>query len=77
METLRAFSAVLRAARKERGLTQEKLAEKSDLDPTFISMMERGLRQPTIRTLFSLAGALDLKASEIVRNVEIAKDCKD
>lgn len=44
--------------RKERGLTQEALAEKSGLSQQYISGLENGQRNPTIVTLFELATAL-------------------
>lgn len=53
-----AFGKVLRVVRKEAGLTQEELAHAADIDRTFVSMMERGTRQPTIRVLFKIAAAL-------------------
>ena len=46
--------------RKERGLTQEALAEKSGLSQQYISGLENGQRNPTIVTLFELATALGL-----------------
>ena len=44
--------------RREKGLTQETLAEKSGLSQQYISGLENGLRNPTIVTLFELATAL-------------------
>ena len=46
--------------RKEKGLTQEALAEKSGLSQQYISGLENGLRNPTIVTLHELACALDV-----------------
>ena len=46
--------------RREKGLTQETLAEKSGLSQQYISGLENGLRNPTIVTLFELATALGL-----------------
>lgn len=64
------FGKVLRKLREGKKLSQEKLAEYCDLDRTYISMLERGLRQPTITTLFKIADALDISPSELVRKVE-------
>jgi len=55
-----AFGAALRAARRECGITQEGLAEASGLDHTFVSLLERGLRTPTIAVAFKLSKALGL-----------------
>ena len=46
--------------RKEKGLTQEALAEKSGLSQRYISGLENGLRNPTVLTLYKLATALGL-----------------
>lgn len=64
------FGEVLRKLRESSGQTQDALAENANLNRTFISFMERGLRQPTLRTLFLLANALNLRASQIVAKVE-------
>ena len=64
------FGKVLRKLRVGKKLSQEKLAELCDLDRTYISLLERGLRQPTISTLFKIADALDLPPSELVKKVE-------
>lgn len=65
-----AFGRVLREAREQRGLTQEALAFETDLDRTYISLLERGLRQPTLSSLFALAAALQRSPSSLVRAVE-------
>jgi transcriptional regulator with XRE-family HTH domain len=64
------FGIVLRELREKNKLSQEKLAEYCDLDRTYISLLERGLRQPTITTLFKLSNALNIKPSELVELVE-------
>lgn len=64
------FGGVLRKLRAETGLSQEKLAFESGLDRTYISLLERGLRQPTLGTLFSLSEALNVRASLIVARLE-------
>ena len=67
-----AFGQVLRQTRLRRGLSQESLALDAGLDRTFISMLERGLRQPTLATLFALAAALNVKPSRFISDVERA-----
>ncbi|MDO1451692.1 helix-turn-helix transcriptional regulator [Rhodocytophaga aerolata] len=68
------FGKVLQEMRKERHLSQEKLAELCELDRTYISLLERGLRQPTLATLFKLAAALEINPSELVVRVEQKSD---
>ncbi len=66
-----AFGKVLRAVRKEVGLTQEQLAHAAEIDRTFVSLIERGERQPTVRVLFKLATAL---RSTPVRLIELTQE---
>lgn len=53
-----AFGGILLEARLRAGLSQEMLAELAEIDRTYPSLLERGLRQPTIGMLFRLAVAL-------------------
>lgn len=70
MEPEIAFGKVLQDCRRAKGLSQERLAAESRLDRTFISLLERGQRQPSLSTLLRLAAALGVSASELVRKVE-------
>ena len=65
------FGKVLRELREANKISQEKLAEYCDLDRTYISLLERGLRQPTITTIFKLSNALNIAPSELIQKVEI------
>jgi len=60
------FGSVLRDYRNRCGLTQEALAETTDLDRTYISLLERGQRQPTLETLVKLGEALGISAATLV-----------
>lgn len=64
------FGVILKELRTEKGLSQESLAYDSDLDRTFISLIERGERQPTISTLFKLAKSLNISPSDIIKKLE-------
>jgi len=61
---------VLREFRKSAGISQEKLALEANLDRTFISLLERGLRQPSIKTLFAVSNVLGVHPHEIIRAIE-------
>jgi transcriptional regulator with XRE-family HTH domain len=65
-----AFGNVLRALRKEHKVSQVMLAEHSQLDRTYISLLERGLRQPSLSTVFKIGTALKIAPSEIIRQLE-------
>lgn len=70
----RAFAVTLRRLREAAGLSQEALADKSGLDRSYISLLERSQRQPTINTLFILASAFDLSLSQLATRIEEAVD---
>jgi transcriptional regulator with XRE-family HTH domain len=66
-----AFGRVLREARRSRKLSQEQLALRGGLDRTYASMMERGLRQPTVAVLLRLSEVLDIAATTLLhRTIE-------
>ncbi len=64
------FGQVLREQRQARELSQEQLALSADVDRTFVSQMERGIRQPTITTLLKLASALGIQPSTLIVRME-------
>ncbi len=57
----------LKHIRNEKGLTQEKLQELSGLDRGYISGVERGVRNPSIRNVEKLAKALKIAISDLTR----------
>ena len=67
---LAALGQNVRHRREARELTQEKLAEKAGLDPTYISGIERGLRNPGIKNVARLAKALSLTTAELCNGVD-------
>ncbi|WP_457326274.1 helix-turn-helix domain-containing protein [Roseateles sp. P5_E11] len=66
------FGQVLRRLRKQAGLTQEQLGFEAGVERNFISMLERGERQPSLTTLMKLARPLHSSASHLVALVESA-----
>jgi len=56
----------IRALRKNRGISQERLAELSDLHRTYIGAIERGERNVTIDTLDQIANALGVSCGELL-----------
>ena len=57
----KAFSHILRKIRQKAGLSQEQLAFESDLHRTYISLLERGLRVPSLTATFQISSALNIK----------------
>lgn len=66
----KAFGEILRKHRKALKLTQEVLAIETGLDRTFISLMERGMRRPSLTTIFILARRFGIAASQLVAEIE-------
>lgn len=60
------FGKRLRELRLERGLSQEKLGELAGLDRTYISSAEAGRRNVSLKTIYKLAEALGVEASELL-----------
>ena len=67
---LAALGRNLRRLREAKPLTQEKLAEKAGLDSTYISGIERGLRNPGIKNVAKLAKALGITTAELCKGVD-------
>lgn len=65
-----AFGQVLRKHRLAAGLSQEQLGLESGVQRNFISLIETGQNQPTITTIFKLAGALAVKPSKLISESE-------
>lgn len=68
---LRKFGLNVARAREACGLSQDKLAEKADIDRTYLSGIERGVRNPGIRTVLSLARALGIGVEDLCKGVDV------
>jgi len=64
------FAKILKFLRITKKMTQKELALRSKLDRTYISMLERGIHQPTLSTLFALSMSLQIKPSEMIKLIE-------
>lgn len=67
---LRLLGLNLRRLRDAKSFTQERLGERADLDPTYISGIERGVRNPSVLSLVRLAKALKVTVAEICEGVD-------
>ena len=61
----------IRALRKARGLSQERLAEGAGLHRTYVGGVERGERNPTLSTMIRIADSLGVSLVDLFE-----KDCK-
>ncbi|HET6203379.1 MAG TPA: helix-turn-helix transcriptional regulator [Planctomycetota bacterium] len=69
-DLLAAFGRAIRRARRARGLSQEVLGFEAELDRTYVSGVERGVRNPTVRVVARLASALGVRPSTLFRSAE-------
>ena len=65
-----AFGQVLQRLRLERGQSQEQLGFESGYHRTYISLLERGRKSPSLATVFRLARVLKVRPSDLLRRVE-------
>lgn len=64
-DILNRFGTNARNLRKSKNLSQENLAEKAGLDPTYISGIERGVRNPSLTAIVQLAKGLGLSPAAL------------
>lgn len=56
--------------RKKAGLSQEELAERAGIHRTYVSLLERNRKSPTLDVLFRVCRALRVRASVVIARVE-------
>jgi transcriptional regulator with XRE-family HTH domain len=66
---LRSVGARVRQCREERNWTQEILAERAELDRSYIAGIEAGLRNPSIKAVARIARGLNLTVSELLHSI--------
>ena len=63
------YGQTLKSIREERGWSQEELAFKTDLHRTYISLLERDRKSPSLRTVTTIAVALGMSLLEFVHRM--------
>lgn len=66
----RAFGATLRRLRTSQHISQEEFAIEMGMDRTYISLLERGLRRPSLATVFQIAQRFGMTPSALIQQVE-------
>ena len=61
---------VIKRVREEKGLSQEVVSGLADIGRTHLSAIERGTRKPTMETFFKIANAMDIDASDLLKQIE-------
>jgi transcriptional regulator with XRE-family HTH domain len=64
------FGVALRRRRLASGWTQEKFAERAGLHPTYVSMVERGVRNPTLEAAARIAKALKVSLPKLIEDAQ-------
>jgi transcriptional regulator with XRE-family HTH domain len=62
---VKALGQRIRELRDAKGWSQERLAEAAYLDRSYLAGIERGLRNPSVRSLLKIAGALKVRIGEL------------
>jgi transcriptional regulator with XRE-family HTH domain len=66
----------LRALRKRTGMTQEQVAERLGVDPTFVGRLERGQRGAHWRTIRRILAAVDASVSDFAGEIDAAENSR-
>ena len=64
------FGARIKAEREKQGLTQQALAAKANTKQDYIAQIERGARNPTLRTFVNILSGLDISADYLIYGTE-------
>lgn len=63
------LSKRLSELRRQKDMTQEKLAEEADIDRVALANIETGRRHPTVMTVYKIACALDVRVEDIFKGL--------
>jgi len=66
----KSISRVIREHRRAAGISQETLSERAGIHRTYISMLERGLKSPTLEVFSRIALALGAAPSKLLAEAE-------
>ncbi|MGC4041948.1 MULTISPECIES: helix-turn-helix domain-containing protein [Flavobacterium] len=65
-DILEKFGEKIKEYRKQKGFSQEQLAEKANLHRTYIGMIERAEKNITLLNIEKIANALDVKITDLI-----------
>jgi transcriptional regulator with XRE-family HTH domain len=65
------LGAAIRMARRAQGVSQEELADRAQLDRSYMGSIERGAQNPGIVSILRIASALQMTASELFARAEL------
>ena len=73
---MRSVGQKIREIRLSQGMTQEQLAERAEISPTHVSVIERAVKSPQLDTFVAICNALDVTSDEILSEVLTASTAK-
>jgi transcriptional regulator with XRE-family HTH domain len=73
ISTERRFGMALKEERQKAELSQEELAHRAGYHRTYVSLLERGEKSPSLRTIFNLCGVLNIRPSVLIARAEVIK----
>lgn len=68
------LGSAIRRLRTDEKLTIEALASKAGIHWTYLTGVERGQRNPTLKVIVAIAGALEIEVSELMRRAEKTRE---
>lgn len=71
----KSFAKILKQVRTEKGFSQESLSFEAGLHRTYISQLERGLKSPSLETLYKISKALKINLTEFMSLLERELKC--
>ena len=70
---LKSFGQLIHERRKALGISQEELAFRADLDRTYVSGLERGVRNPSLTAIVKVATGLGITTDKLLKGLETEK----
>lgn len=70
------FGKIVKIIREERGLSQEILADRADLNRSYVGEVERGTAMPSLNTITKIAKALNLPTSTLLARFEAYEEAQ-
>lgn len=70
LQVMKSFGKAVRFYRTTLGFSQEALADRAQLDRSYMSQIERGIKNATLNSIWRISRALDVKPSELLRMTE-------
>lgn len=76
-DLLKLVGARIRALRKDKGWSQERLAELAELNASYVGKIERGEKNVTFKSLEKVSASLGITIEELFQNIQTLEDGKD